>query len=130
MLGIPTSELIIFLGFDHMFSCPLFLLLSGLLAASLAACTSTRQLPMLQAAQRWRYLRKRPAYNSLPYARQVAKDLTTVATTLENNGYKVPTSSQGARVPLPVPPVRVYERRALHAMPIHVETQIVVIWEW
>jgi cytochrome c biogenesis protein len=89
VLGIPTSELIIFLGFDHMFSCPLFLLLSGLLAASLAACTSTRQLPMLQAAQRWRYLRKRPAYNSLPYARQVAKDLTTVATTLENNGYKV-----------------------------------------
>ena len=41
-----TSGVILALGFDHMYSCPLFLGLLAWLAASLVACTATTQLPL------------------------------------------------------------------------------------
>jgi len=47
-----TSGIILTLGFDHMYSCPLFLGLLIWLAASLAACTATTQLPLAKRAQK------------------------------------------------------------------------------
>lgn len=51
-LGFFTWRWIFALGFDHMFSCPLFLSLLGLLAASLMACTYTTQIPLVKVARR------------------------------------------------------------------------------
>ena len=50
-----SSGLILALGFDHMYSCPLFLGLLAWLAASLIACTATTQLPLAKRAQRFNF---------------------------------------------------------------------------
>ena len=50
-----TSGVILALGFDHMYSCPLFLGLLAWLAASLIACTATTQLPLAKRAQRFSF---------------------------------------------------------------------------
>ncbi|CAE7567287.1 CCS1, partial [Symbiodinium pilosum] len=50
-----TSGVILALGFDHMYSCPLFLGLLAWLAASLVACTATTQLPLAKKAQRFNF---------------------------------------------------------------------------
>ncbi|CAE7282694.1 CCS1 [Symbiodinium sp. CCMP2456] len=50
-----TSGVILALGFDHMYSCPLFLGLLAWLAASLIACTATTQLPLAKKAQRFNF---------------------------------------------------------------------------
>eukprot|EP00933_Yihiella_yeosuensis_P038299 TRINITY_DN32238_c0_g1_i1.p1 TRINITY_DN32238_c0_g1~~TRINITY_DN32238_c0_g1_i1.p1 ORF type:complete len:610 (+),score=127.75 TRINITY_DN32238_c0_g1_i1:67-1896(+) len=46
------SGIILALGFDHMYSCPLFLVLLVWLAASLIACTGTTQIPLAKKAQK------------------------------------------------------------------------------
>lgn len=46
-----TSGIILTLGLDHVYNCPLFLVLLVWLAASLAACTATTQLPLAKQAQ-------------------------------------------------------------------------------
>ena len=40
---------------DHIYSADYFLLLLGLLGASLAACTATNQWPAVKVARRWRF---------------------------------------------------------------------------
>ena len=52
ILGFFTWKWIFALGFDHMFSSPLFLSLLVLLAASLMACTYTTQIPLVKVARR------------------------------------------------------------------------------
>jgi len=47
------SGIILTLGFDHMYSAPLFVFLQVWLAASIAACTATTQLPLAKRAQRF-----------------------------------------------------------------------------
>ena len=42
------------LGFDHMFSSPVFLATALLLALSLASCSATRQLPLVKVSKRWK----------------------------------------------------------------------------
>ena len=44
------------LGFDHMFTSPVFLGTALLLAMSLASCSMTRQLPLVKVAKRWRMI--------------------------------------------------------------------------
>lgn len=53
--GLLDFRVITFLGWDHVYSSLPFLGLCALLAASLAACTSTRQAPALRVAQSWRF---------------------------------------------------------------------------
>jgi len=49
----PTfSGIILTLGLDHVYSCPLFLSLLVWLAASIVACTGTTQVPLAKRAQR------------------------------------------------------------------------------
>ncbi|MEW5300987.1 MAG: hypothetical protein WDW36_003873 [Sanguina aurantia] len=56
VLGILDYQLLIDLQLDHIYTSWYFYLAIGLLAASLAACTTTRQLPAVKVAQRWRFL--------------------------------------------------------------------------
>lgn len=84
----------VLLGFDHMFISPVFLACGVGLAASLAACTYTRQIPMVKVARRWRYITSSARFASLDAssrmqapeahgrARSIAKELAT-------RGYRV-----------------------------------------
>lgn len=52
VVGFVDWQLIKALQWDHIYSANYFLALMALLAASLAACTSTRQWPMVKVARR------------------------------------------------------------------------------
>ena len=52
VLGVFTWRWVLGLGFDHMFSSPVFLGMLVLLAASLMACTYTTQIPLVKVARR------------------------------------------------------------------------------
>lgn len=54
VLGFLTYNWIFALQWDHIYTSNYFLGLMALLGASLAACTSTRQLPMVRVARRYR----------------------------------------------------------------------------
>lgn len=56
VLGFFTWRWVLTLGFDHMFSSPIFLGLLALLAASLMACTYTTQIPLVKVARRSNFL--------------------------------------------------------------------------
>ena len=53
VFGFVTWRLIGLFQFDHIYVAPYFLGLLALLGASLAACTTTRQWPMLRVARRY-----------------------------------------------------------------------------
>lgn len=52
MLGFLDYHVILGSQLDHIYTAPYFVGLLGLLAASLAACTYTRQLPMVRVAKK------------------------------------------------------------------------------
>lgn len=52
VIGFVDWQLIKLMQWDHIYSANYFLALMALLAASLAACTSTRQWPMVRVARR------------------------------------------------------------------------------
>lgn len=52
VLGFLTWRWILALQLDHIYTASYFLALMALLGASLAACTSTRQVPMVKVARR------------------------------------------------------------------------------
>lgn len=55
IFGILSWRWILPLGFDHMFTSPVFLGMLILLAASLMACTYTTQIPIVKIARRWSF---------------------------------------------------------------------------
>ncbi|GFR47507.1 hypothetical protein Agub_g9236 [Astrephomene gubernaculifera] len=56
VLGFLSYDVITALQLDHIYSADYFYLSMALLAASLTACTYTRQWPAVKVAQRWRFL--------------------------------------------------------------------------
>nr|AKF43182.1 cytochrome c biogenesis protein [Pelargonium incrassatum] len=90
VLGFFTWKWIKTLGFDHMFSSPIFLGMLILLATSLMACTYTTQIPIVKVARRWTFLsssetiRKQEISDSLP--RASVNDLGVI---LMGAGYEV-----------------------------------------
>lgn len=52
VLGFLSWQWILALGLDHVYTAPIFLGLLVMLAASLMACTSTTQLPIVKVARR------------------------------------------------------------------------------
>lgn len=90
VLGFFTWRWILTLGFDHMFSSPVFLGLLALLGASLMACTYTTQIPLVKVARRWNFLhsaeaiRKQEFSDTLP--RASVQDLGVI---LMGAGYEV-----------------------------------------
>lgn len=90
MLGFVTWDLILGLGLDHIYATWYFAALVVLLGASLLACTSTRQWPIVKVAQRWKFLSRRegvlanPLAETLPNAR-----LEDLGALLMKNGFQV-----------------------------------------
>ncbi|KAL5053910.1 hypothetical protein RYX36_034592 [Vicia faba] len=90
VLGFFTWRWIFFLGFDHMYSAPIFLGMLALLGASLMACTYTTQLPLIKVSKRWSFMhsaeviRKQEFSESLPRA-----SIQDVGTILMGAGYEV-----------------------------------------
>ncbi|KAJ1410416.1 WD40/YVTN repeat-like-containing domain superfamily [Sesbania bispinosa] len=90
VLGFFTWRWVLALGFDHMFTSPIFLGMLALLGASLMACTYTTQLPLIKVARRWSFLhsaesiRKQEFSESLPRA-----SIQDVGTILMGAGYEV-----------------------------------------
>ncbi|KAL8555976.1 hypothetical protein ACS0TY_003695 [Phlomoides rotata] len=90
VLGVFTGRWILTLGFDHMFSSPIFLGTLCLLGASLMACTYTTQIPTLKVAKRWSFvhsaesIRKQEFSDTLP--RASIQDLGVI---LMGSGYEV-----------------------------------------
>ncbi|KAL8542855.1 hypothetical protein ACS0TY_003659 [Phlomoides rotata] len=90
VLGVFTGRWILTLGFDHMFSSPIFLGTLCLLGASLMACTYTTQIPTLKVAKRWSFvhsaesIRKQEFSDTLP--RASIQDLGVI---LMGSGYEI-----------------------------------------
>ncbi|KAJ9152884.1 hypothetical protein P3X46_026393 [Hevea brasiliensis] len=90
VLGFFTWRWILALGFDHMFSSPVFLGMLALLGTSLMACTYTTQIPLVKVARRWNFLhsaeaiRKQEFSDNLP--RASIQDLGVI---LMGAGYEV-----------------------------------------
>ncbi|EXB63619.1 hypothetical protein L484_026960 [Morus notabilis] len=55
-LGFFTWRWVLTLGFDHVYSSPIFLGTLALLGTSLMACTYTTQIPLVKVARRWNFL--------------------------------------------------------------------------
>lgn len=53
VLGFFTWRWVLTLGFDHMFSSPVFLGMLAILGTSLMACTYTTQIPIVKVARRF-----------------------------------------------------------------------------
>ncbi|XP_078180197.1 cytochrome c biogenesis protein family [Carex rostrata] len=90
ILGIFTWKWIVYPGFDHMWTSPVFLGLVVLLASSLMACSYTTQIPLVKIARRWSFvsspvtIRKQEFTDSRP--RASIQDLGAI---LMGNGYEV-----------------------------------------
>ncbi|KAI3853162.1 hypothetical protein MKW92_038596 [Papaver armeniacum] len=90
VFGIFTWRWVLGLGFDHMFSSPIFLGMLVLLGASLMACTYTTQIPLVRVARRWGFMhsteaiRKQEFTDNLPQAS--VRDLGVI---LMGAGYEV-----------------------------------------
>ncbi|KAL3538940.1 hypothetical protein ACH5RR_002306 [Cinchona calisaya] len=90
VLGFFTWRWVLTLGFDHMFSSPVFLGTLALLGASLMACTYTTQIPLVKVARRWSFLYSAEAIQKQEYGdalpRASIKDLGVI---LAGAGYEV-----------------------------------------
>ncbi|GMN37461.1 hypothetical protein TIFTF001_006829 [Ficus carica] len=89
-LGFFTWRWVLTLGFDHVYSSPIFLGILALLGTSLMACTYTTQIPLVKVARRWNFMhssdaiRKQEFSDTLP--RASVKDLGVI---LMGSGYEV-----------------------------------------
>ncbi|XP_052193455.1 cytochrome c biogenesis protein CCS1, chloroplastic isoform X2 [Diospyros lotus] len=89
VLGFFTWRWILTLGFDHMFSSPLFLSLLVLLAASLMACTYTTQIPLVKVARRWSFLHSAEAISKQEFAETLPRaSLEDLGIILMGAGYE------------------------------------------
>ncbi|CAA2954302.1 cytochrome c biogenesis CCS1, chloroplastic [Olea europaea subsp. europaea] len=68
VLGFFTWRWVLTLGFDRMYSSPVFLGTLALLGASLMACTYTTQIPVLKVAKRWSFLHSAEAIRRQEYS--------------------------------------------------------------
>jgi cytochrome c biogenesis protein len=57
--GFVSSDLILFLGLDHIYTVHWFLLLLIVFGLSLASCTLSRQIPSLKLARIWKFFKTR-----------------------------------------------------------------------
>ncbi|XP_024021237.1 cytochrome c biogenesis protein CCS1, chloroplastic isoform X2 [Morus notabilis] len=89
-LGFFTWRWVLTLGFDHVYSSPIFLGTLALLGTSLMACTYTTQIPLVKVARRWNFLHSAEAIlkqefsDTLP--RASVQDLGVI---LMGSGYEV-----------------------------------------
>ncbi|CAI9765529.1 unnamed protein product [Fraxinus pennsylvanica] len=90
VLGFFTWRWVLTLGFDRMFSSPVFLGTLALLGASLMACTYTTQIPVLKVAKRWSFLYSTEAIRRQEYSDTLPRaSLQDLGIILMGAGYEV-----------------------------------------
>nr|AKF43167.1 cytochrome c biogenesis protein [Francoa sonchifolia] len=90
VLGFFTWRWILTLGFDHMFSSPVFLALLALLGTSLMACTYTTQIPLVKVARRWKFLYSVAAIRKQEFSDTLLKaSIRDLGLILMGSGYEV-----------------------------------------
>ncbi|XP_059653856.1 cytochrome c biogenesis protein CCS1, chloroplastic [Cornus florida] len=90
VLGFFTWRWVLTLGFDHMFSSPIFLGLLTLLAASLMACTYTTQIPLVKVARRWSFLHSAEAIRKQEFSDTLlSASIQDLGVILMGSGYEV-----------------------------------------
>ncbi|EEF43309.1 conserved hypothetical protein [Ricinus communis] len=90
VLGFFTWRWILTLGFDHMFSSPVFLGMLALLGLSLMACTYTTQIPLVKVARRWNFLHSAEAIRKQEFADTLPQaSIQDVGVILMGAGYEV-----------------------------------------
>ncbi|KDP46215.1 hypothetical protein JCGZ_10055 [Jatropha curcas] len=90
VLGFFTWRWILTLGFDHMFSSPVFLGMLALLGTSLMACTYTTQIPLVKVARRWNFLLSSEAIRKQEYSDTLpSASIQDLGVILMGAGYEV-----------------------------------------
>ncbi|XP_047323634.1 cytochrome c biogenesis protein CCS1, chloroplastic [Impatiens glandulifera] len=90
VFGFFTWKWVLTLGFDHMFSSPIFLSLLVLLAASLMACTYTTQIPLVKVARRWSFMKSTEAIRKQEFSDILpSASLQDLGVILMGSGYEV-----------------------------------------
>lgn len=90
VFGFFTWRWILALGFDHMYSSPIFLGVLALLGASLMACTYTTQLPLIKVSRRWSFLHSAEAIRKQEFSESLPRaSIQDVGTILMGAGYEV-----------------------------------------
>ncbi|OWM83787.1 hypothetical protein CDL15_Pgr004218 [Punica granatum] len=90
VLGFFTWRWVLTLGFDHMFSSPIFLGMLALLAASLMACTYTTQIPIVKVARRWKFMSSPEAIRKQEYSDTLPRaSIEDLGVILMGAGYEV-----------------------------------------
>nr|QWK41656.1 cytochrome biogenesis protein [Akkesiphycus lubricus] len=73
ILSVPFWKILLFLGFNNIYSTWWFLLLLGLLGLSLACCTILQQLPTLKFSRRYYFYKQVNQYNKLTFKIKATK---------------------------------------------------------
>ncbi|BCX12457.1 MAG: cytochrome c biogenesis protein CcsB [Thermosynechococcus sp.] len=90
LFGFLSWRLLLALGLDRVYRTPWYLALLVLFGASLTACTFSRQVSALTAAQRWQYYQKPQQFAKLSLSTTLANvTLAELATALRQRGYRV-----------------------------------------
>lgn len=90
VLGFFTWRWVLTLGFDHMFSSPVFLGTLVLLAASLMACTYTTQIPLVKVARRWNFMQSPEAICKQEFSEKLPQaSIQDLGVVLMGAGYEV-----------------------------------------
>jgi len=90
LFGFLSWKVILTLGLDHVYRTWWFLALLIVFGASLTACTFTRQLPALGAAQGWKYYTQPRQFQKLALSTSLTDaDLAILATSLGKRRYRV-----------------------------------------
>ncbi|KAK4562838.1 hypothetical protein RGQ29_005355 [Quercus rubra] len=90
VLGFFTWRWVLTLGFDHMYSSPVFLGTLVLLGASLMACTYTTQIPLVKVARRWNFLDSSEAIRKQEYSDTLPRaSVQDLGVLLMGAGYEV-----------------------------------------
>lgn len=90
VLGFLTYDWILTLQLDHIYSAWYFYGMIAILAASLAACTYTRQLPAVKVAQNWKFYQQPSSILKMPNAEVLPRaQLRDLAALLQQKDYQV-----------------------------------------
>jgi cytochrome c biogenesis protein len=90
LFGFLTWKVIQVVGLDHVYRTWWFLALLVLFGTSLTACTFTRQLPALKAAQRWKYYEEPKQFQKLALSAELdTSSLQSLTPILQKKSYKI-----------------------------------------
>ncbi|MDZ7964163.1 MAG: cytochrome c biogenesis protein [Nostoc sp. DedSLP03] len=90
LFGFLTWKVIQVVGLDHVYRTWWFLALLILFGTSLTACSFTRQLPALKAAQRWKYYEEPRQFQKLALSAELdTASLNSLSEILQKHRYKI-----------------------------------------